>query len=98
AFHVTGVQTCALPISPPRFTLFLNRADLFNRAYEKYLTNELRAAFGYEGCPIVLVPRARPKSIEPVRRTKPAESGQRASGTARRSEEHTSELQSRENL
>ncbi len=70
--------------SPPRFTLFLNRADLFNRAYEKYLTNELRAAFGYEGCPIVLVPRARPKSIEPVRRTKPAESGQRASGTARR--------------
>ena len=32
----------------------------------------MRKAFGYEGCPIVLAPKARPKSIEPVRKPKPA--------------------------
>ena len=30
----------------------------------------LRQAFGYEGCPIVLVPKARPKTVEPVRKFK----------------------------
>jgi GTP-binding protein len=54
--------------APPRFVLFLNRDDLFNRAYEKYLSDSLRAAFGYEGCPIQLVLRARPKTIDPVRK------------------------------
>ncbi len=63
--------------SPPRFTLFVNRADLFERAYEKYLAQCLRKAFGYEGCPIVLIPRSRPKTIEPVRKPKPAGHGGR---------------------
>lgn len=54
--------------SPPRFLLFLNRRDIFNRAYEKYLTDALRTAFGYEGCPILLLPRARPKTVESVRK------------------------------
>jgi hypothetical protein len=34
----------------------------------KYLTGEMRKAFGYEGCPILLVPKPRPKTIESVRR------------------------------
>ena len=37
-------------------------------AYTKYLASELRRALGYEGCPLVLVPRPRPKTIE-TRRT-----------------------------
>lgn len=57
--------------APPRFVLFLNRSDLLNRAYDKYLVDSLRTAFGYEGCPIVLIPRARPKTIESVRKPKP---------------------------
>lgn len=57
--------------APPRFVLFFNRADLFSRPYEKYLGDCLRKAFGFEGCPIVLIPRARPKTITPVRRPRP---------------------------
>jgi GTP-binding protein len=53
---------------PPTVLLFLNRDDLLTPAYEKYLAGELRAAFGFEGCPIMLVPKSRPKTIEPVRK------------------------------
>lgn len=53
---------------PPTFLLFLNRDDLLNGPYEKYLGGELRKAFGFEGCPLMLVPKARPKTIEPVRK------------------------------
>lgn len=54
--------------SPPTFVLFVNRAELFSDSYRKYLQGELRKAFGYEGCPIILIPRARPRTIEPVRK------------------------------
>jgi hypothetical protein len=57
--------------SPPTFLLFVNRDELFSDQYKKYLAGEMRAAFGYEGCPIVLVPKARPKTIEPMRKFKP---------------------------
>ncbi len=54
--------------APPTFLLFVNRADLLSDPYRKYLGNQIRQAFGYEGCPIVVVPKPRPKTIEPVRR------------------------------
>ncbi len=41
--------------APPTFLLFVNREDLFSDQYKKYLSGEMRRAFGYEGCPIVLV-------------------------------------------
>jgi len=56
--------------APPTFLLFVNRDELFSEAYKKYLAGEMRKAFGYEGCPIVLVPKPRPKTIEPVRKFK----------------------------
>jgi GTP-binding protein len=59
--------------SPPTFLLFVNRADLFTDQYRKYLAQEMRKAFGYEGCPIVLVSRSREKTIEPVRKHRPAQ-------------------------
>jgi hypothetical protein len=31
----------------------------------------MRLAFGYEGCPVVLVPKPRPQPIEPIRKFKP---------------------------
>ena len=48
---------------PPTFLLFVNRNELFSPAYAKYLANTLRAAFGFDGCPIVLEARPRPKRI-----------------------------------
>ncbi|MDB6025302.1 MAG: der [Verrucomicrobiales bacterium] len=56
--------------SPPTFLLFVNRSDLFTDVYKKYLERELRKAFGYEGCPIILVPKERPKTIEPFKKFK----------------------------
>jgi GTPase len=58
--------------SPPVFLLFVNRDELFSDPYKKYLGNEMRTAFGYEGCPITFVPKARPKTVESVRKPKPS--------------------------
>jgi GTP-binding protein len=56
--------------SPPTFLLFVNRDEDFSPAYAKQLANKMRDAFGYEGCPILLVPKARPKTIEGIRKFK----------------------------
>src|SRR5207249_9304086 len=64
-FYATQVKK-----APPTFLLFVNRGELFSEPYRKYLVGELRRAFGYEGCPIVLVARPRPKTVEPVRKFK----------------------------
>src|SRR5438445_3221369 len=66
-FYATQVKQ-----APPTFLLFVNRAELFSDQYKKYLANEIRRAFGYEGCPIILAPKPRPKTVEPVRRFKSA--------------------------
>ena len=66
--------------APPTFLLFVNREALFSSAYKRYLADQMRGAFGYEGCPIILVPKARPKTIEPVRKPRP---GRRPQGTER---------------
>lgn len=66
-FYATQVR-----LAPPTFLLFVNREDLFLPPYKKYLANQMRAAFGYEGCPIILVPKTREKTIEPVRKFRPA--------------------------
>jgi GTP-binding protein len=62
-FYATQVKE-----APPTFLLFVNRDDLFSAQYKKYLTDQMRLAFGYEGCPIIVVPKPRPKTIEPVRK------------------------------
>jgi len=62
-FYATQVRQ-----APPTFLLFVNRDELFSEPYKKFLAGELRRAFGYEGCPVILVPKARPKTIEPKRR------------------------------
>jgi GTP-binding protein len=67
-FYATQVR-----LSPPTFVLFVNRDELFSDQYKKYLAGEMRTAFGYEGCPIVFAPKARPKTIQPVRKPKPGQ-------------------------
>jgi GTP-binding protein len=79
-FYATQVRP-----APPTFLLFVNRADLFSSQYKKHLADQMRAAFGYEGCPLILVPKARPKTIEPVRRHPPSRPvGRRPERAARR--------------
>ena len=55
-FYATQVKQ-----APPTFLLFVNRDELLSDVYKKHLTRELRRAFGYEGCPIVLLARPRPR-------------------------------------
>ena len=62
-YYVTQVK-----LAPPTFLMFVNRVDLFSDQYKKFLAGELRRAFGYEGCPIIIAPKARPKSVEPIRK------------------------------
>ncbi|HUR46057.1 MAG TPA: ribosome biogenesis GTPase Der, partial [Candidatus Saccharimonadales bacterium] len=61
--------------SPPTFLLFVNRDDLLSEQYKKYLGGEMRKAFGYEGCPIILAPKSRPRTIEPFRKFKDRPAG-----------------------
>ena len=77
-FYATQVKQ-----APPTFLLFVNRDELFSASYKKYLANELRRAFGYEGCPIVLAPKPRPQPVEPVRRHKPFQKRKRVPGKTR---------------
>jgi GTP-binding protein len=65
-FYATQVRQ-----APPTFLLFVNRDELFSDQYKKYLADQMRLAFGYEGCPIILAAKPRPKTIEPVRKFKP---------------------------
>jgi GTPase len=74
-FYATQVKP-----APPTFLLFVNRADLFSEQYKKHLADQMRAAFGYEGCPLILVPKARPKTIEPVRRHRPSRQARNVPG------------------
>ena len=44
---------------PPTFVCFVNRAELFHYSYQRYLENQLRESFGFEGTPIRLIIRQR---------------------------------------
>jgi GTP-binding protein len=44
---------------PPTFVCFVNRADLFHYSYQRYLENQLRESFGFEGTPVRLIVRER---------------------------------------
>jgi GTPase len=46
-------------IGPPTFVFFTNVATTFHFSYQRFLTNQLREAFGYEGVPIRIQVRAR---------------------------------------
>lgn len=46
-------------VAPPTFVLFTNRAVKLHFAYERFLENQIRAAFGFVGTPIWIKNRAR---------------------------------------
>jgi GTP-binding protein len=49
-----GIQS---GVQPPEFLLFVNNEKLLHFAYERYLENQLRKAFGFEGTPLRLTLR-----------------------------------------
>ncbi len=60
-YYATQQGTC-----PPDFVLFINSEELMHFAYERYLENCMRRAFGFEGTPIRFT--LREKNKEDVRK------------------------------
>jgi GTPase len=56
-----GAQTS---VRPPKFVLFTNVATELHFSYERFLTNRLREAFGFEGTPIRLMVRRRTRKAQ----------------------------------
>lgn len=46
-------------IKPPTFVIFVNDRQLFHFSYQRYIENQLREAFGFEGTPVRLIMRER---------------------------------------
>ncbi len=54
AYYATQVTT-----KPPTFVLFVNNTEWMHFSYERYLKNQIRKAFDFEGSPIKIVLRKR---------------------------------------
>ncbi len=48
-------------VAPPSFVLFVNDKDLFHFSYKRFIENQIRENFGFEGTPIRLIIRERSK-------------------------------------
>ena len=46
-------------VKPPRFILFVNDPELMHFSYLRYLENQIRAAYGFEGTPVRFTLRKR---------------------------------------
>lgn len=46
-------------VKPPTFIIFVNDPDLMHFSYQRYLENQLRSSFGFEGTPIRIMVRKR---------------------------------------
>lgn len=46
-------------VKPPLFIVFINNDKLFHYSYERYIENQLRKSFGFEGTPIRFIHRER---------------------------------------
>ncbi len=53
-FYMTQVA-----VGPPTFIVFVNDTELLHFSYQRFLENQLRANFGFEGTPIKIIPRKR---------------------------------------
>ncbi|HHT24155.1 MAG TPA: ribosome biogenesis GTPase Der [Clostridiaceae bacterium] len=51
-------------VGPPQFVFFVNNKDLLHFSYERYLENQFRLNFGFEGTPIFFIWRNRKRNEE----------------------------------
>ncbi|MFA7572987.1 MAG: ribosome biogenesis GTPase Der, partial [Lutispora sp.] len=48
-------------VKPPTFAIFVNDPELLHFSYERYLENQIRKSFGFQGTPIRLLIRGKSK-------------------------------------
>lgn len=53
-YYMTQVKT-----NPPTFVVFVNDPELMHFSYQRFLINQLRENFNFEGTPIKIIPRKR---------------------------------------
>lgn len=53
-FYATQVA-----VKPPTFVIFVNDEELMHFSYERFLENQIRRAFTFEGTPLRIIPRKR---------------------------------------
>jgi GTPase len=71
--HVRILYAAQTGVAPPTFVFFTNVATSFHFSYERFLTNQLREAFGFVGTPIRLQVRARRRKSKPEAGSRKAE-------------------------
>lgn len=64
--HLKIFYATQVGVKPPQFVLFINKKELMHFSYERYLENQLRKNFGFEGTPIRLI--LRPKEENQVKK------------------------------
>jgi GTP-binding protein len=86
--HVRILYAAQTAVAPPTFVFFTNVATSFHFSYERFLVNELRAAFGFMGTPIRLHVRRRPEKVKGERTAfKRAQAAEQSKGTSTRPRE-----------
>ncbi len=48
-------------VLPPTFILFVNHEELMHFSYQRYLENQIRKSFGFEGTPLRFILREKKK-------------------------------------
>ena len=51
-----------ISVAPPVFIFFVNDVTLMHFSYKRYLENEIRRAFNFEGTPIRIIIREQDKN------------------------------------
>jgi predicted GTPase len=71
-FYATqsGGDESRLPLSPPKFVLFVNSPCLLAQPYARFLEAKIRQIEPYCGLPVLLVTRARSERNYPTKHTK----------------------------
>lgn len=65
-------------IEPPRFVVFVNKAELMAASYKKYLINAFRETFNFEGCPLEFLLRGKNEASKEQRLEEEAQKQQDA--------------------
>jgi GTP-binding protein len=63
--HVRILYAAQTGVAPPTFVFFTNVATTFHFSYERFLVNQLRERFGFEGTPIRFHVRTRRRKVRP---------------------------------
>ena len=48
-------------VKPPTFIIFVNSMELMHYSYQRYIENQLRKSFGFEGTPLRFILREKGK-------------------------------------